>query len=245
MERQDEEIGDNITFVVSGETSRLECLLNPPLYLNGSYEMCLVSLQTYNSIPNVTHNNNIFHYNVVEKGPKIWQQIEIPVGTYDINDIEKYISTELHHKYAGKHHFFLTGNTNTMKVSMRTTVDVDFSQSNSIGVLLGFAGETIKRHDPVSTKGIVNINRVSAIDIMCNIVTGSYINGEPSHILYHFYPQVAPGFKIIEVPEEKIYMPVNTNVLSNIIIEAVDQSGHTVDLRGEEFTLYLRLRKKA
>lgn len=244
MERQLNETGDSFTFVLSGNTSTLQCLLNPPIYLYGAYEMCLVSLQTYNSIPNVTPYNNIFYYNVVAKGPKKWQKIVVPIGTYDIHDLERYISMELRQNEGDKVYFFLTGNSNTMKVSMRATVDVDFSQSNNIGSLLGFPRIVVKRNDPVASADIVNINRISAIDIMCNIVSGSFINGEASHILYHFYPAVAPGFKVIEVPDEKIYMPVNTNVLNNIVIEAVDQSGRPVDLRGEELTLYLRVRRR-
>lgn len=244
MERQQNEIGDSLTFVLSGASSKLQCLLNPPIYLHGAHEMCLVSLQTYNSIPNVTLKNNIFYYNVVDKGPRKWQKIVLPVGTYDVYDIQKYILAELRSKVSDKQYFFLYGNTNTMKVSMRTTVDVDFSQQNNIGSLLGFPAILVKRNNPVTSVDIVNINRISAIDIMCNIVSGSFINGESSHILYHFYPGVAPGFKIIEVPDEKIYMPVNTSVLSNIMIEAVDQSGRPVDLRGEELTLYLRVRRR-
>lgn len=244
MEGQHRQIRDSYTFVLSGNTSKLQCLINPPVYLDGSNEMCLISLQTYNSIPNVTPGNNIFYYNAVDKGPKVWEKIVIPVGTYDIYDIEKYISKELESKVGGKEYFFLTGNTNTMKVSMRTTVDVDFTRDNNIGSLLGFTGIMVKRSFPVTSEDIVNINKISAVDIMCNIVDGSFINGEPTHILYHFYPGVAPGFKIIEVPDEKIYMPVNTSVLSNIVVEAVDQSGRPVDLRGEELTLYLRIRRK-
>lgn len=127
---------------------------------------------------------------------------------------------------------------------MLTTMDVDFSDESSIGSLLGFLRTIHLKEVLHISENIVDINRISAIDIMCDVVYGSYKNGEPSHILYHFYRNFPPGFKIIEVPDEKIYMPVNTNVLSRIIIKAVDQAGRLSELRGEELTLYLRLRRK-
>lgn len=101
---------------------------------------------------------------------------------------------------------------------MKATVDIDFSVENGIGSL-AFERKIYERHVRVISNNIVDINKISAIDIMCNVVDGSFTNGEPSHILYHFYPNVPPGFKIVEVPDEKIYMPVNTSVLNNIIIQ--------------------------
>ena len=30
--------------------------------------------------------------------------------------------------------------------------------------------------------------------IECDIITGSYINGKPTHTLYEFFPSVPPGY---------------------------------------------------
>lgn len=234
---------DSLALVLSGQGSEVSCVLNPPIYLNGAYEMCMLSLQTYNSIPNVTNKNNVFkYYSMVPEKPNAWVEMIIPEGTYDIHDLEKYIHGKLQEEENDKNFFVLSANSNTMKVSMKASVDVDFTVENSIGSLFGFHKKIIGGHISVSSDEIVDINKISAIDIMCNVVDGSYINGELAHVLYHFYPNVPPGFKIIEVPEEKIYMPVNTSVLSNINIRAVDQNGQLINLRGEELTLYLRLR---
>lgn len=245
MERGSNEGVDNLTLVLSGKGSQLECVLNPPIYVSGDYEMCMLSLQTYNSIPNVSSRNNVFrYYRMTANKSEEWRNIIIPEGTYDIEDIEKYINVELRADADDRDAVVITGNSNTMKVHLKSTVDVDFSVENSIGSLLGFGRTKVQGHISVNSEDIVDINKISAIDVMCNIVDGSYINGEASHILYHFYPNVPPGFKIIEVPQEKIYMPVNANVLSSIVIRAVDQSGRLIDLRGEELTIYLRIRRR-
>lgn len=236
-------VGDGLTFVLSGNNGELQCSFNPAIYLNGDYEMCMVSLQTYNSIPNVKDNNNIFRYSISTKAYD-WREIKIPEGTYDVEDLEGYINKQLKVLEGEDKVCFLEANNNTMKVSLKATVDVDFSNEKSIGRLLGFKRKIYPRNERYESGEVVDINNVSAIDLMCNIVDGSYINGEPSHILYHFYPDVPPGYKIIEVPEQKIYMPVNTNIITNIVIRAVDQLGRVIHLRGEELTVYSRIRRR-
>lgn len=232
---------DSLTFVLSGKSSELVCSFNPTIYLDGEYEMCMINLQSYNSIANVTSYNNVFRY---KNGEEEWKEIIIPEGAYDVDDLQSYIEEELKKKEGDDIVFYLKGNTNTMRVTMETNVDVDFGAKYSIGTLCGFDKVVVYRGKRVASNRVVDINEVNAIDILCNIVDGSFINGSPSHILYHFYPNVPPGFKIIEVPEQKIYMPVNTNVLSSISIRLVDQDGRPVNFRGEEVTIYLRLRRR-
>lgn len=48
----------------------------------------------------------------------------------------------------------------------------------------------------------VQINKENAIRIDCNIVSGSYTNGKPYHIIHDFFPTVAPGYKIVEYPQK-------------------------------------------
>lgn len=245
MDRDGDGGANNFAFVLSGKGPQLACVLNPPVYLNGEYEMCMLSLQTYNSISNVTSDNNVFRYSAITPG-KLgnWENILVPQGTYDVADLEKFIDEQVRLGTDDKNFFNLSANNNTLKATIKSSVDIDFTVENSIGPLLGFQKVKIQANIPSTSDEVVDINKMNAIDIMCNIVGGSYINGELSHILYHFHPNVPPGFKIVEVPQEHIYMPVNVNVLTNIIIRAVDQNGRLIDLRGEELTVYLQLRRK-
>lgn len=245
MQKSDKHMVDTLTFVLSNNEAKLLSVFNPPIFLEGDYELCMVNFQAYNSIPNVTPANNVLWYNFAPQTDTAkWQKIEIPEGTYDLDDLQTYIQTKLRTLEGERVEFLLRGNNNSMTVSLTSNVDIDFGTPNSIGPLLGFGDIVATRGVQTVSERLVDINKVNAIDIVCNIVDGSYVNGEPSHILYHFYPNVAPGYKIIEVPEQKIYMPVNTNVISRIIIELVDEKGTPVNFRGEEVTVYLRLRRR-
>lgn len=75
------------TFTLSGKESVLSTTIYPPIVLNENeqYVLGLINFESYNSIPNVDSSNNVFHY-----GEN--QQIVIPEGSYEIGDIQKYLT---------------------------------------------------------------------------------------------------------------------------------------------------------
>ena len=55
---------DSIQVIVNDDTTQFTKKLNPPIQLkkNRPYDIALVNLETYYSIPNITNNNNSFRY---------------------------------------------------------------------------------------------------------------------------------------------------------------------------------------
>lgn len=90
----------------------------------------------------------------------------------------------------------------------------------------------------------VNILSTTVVRIECDIVSGSYINGKSSHIIYEFAPNVPPGYRIIEIPKNAIYFPVNQDIVNCINIRILDINDNLVNLRGEEIQLYFHLKRK-
>lgn len=84
--------------------------------------------------------------------------------------------------------------------------------------------------------------KVNAIKILCNIVTGTYDNGQLSHIIHEFFPTVPAGFKIVESPQSVIYLPINTKLINNITFKIVDQDGDLLNFRGETITIRTHLK---
>uniref|UniRef100_UPI00196197D1 hypothetical protein n=1 Tax=Vibrio cholerae TaxID=666 RepID=UPI00196197D1 len=122
---------------------------------------------------------------------------------------------------------------------------IDFTQPSSIGSLLGFPQDSPVLIPDVyhTSPKTVNIIKVNAINITCNIVQGAYKDGSNQHILHTFYPTVPPGFKIVEKPHNLIYLPLNTTHISDIVLNVLDQDGDAVDFRGEAITLRLHIRQ--
>ena len=56
-----------------------------------------------------------------------------------------------------------------------------------------------------------------------------------------FFPAVSPGFKIIEIPTQVIYLPLTTKTINNIQIRIVDQDGTLVNFRGEVINMRLHI----
>ena len=89
------DIKHGFSFIVSGNDSQILTRFNPPLQLEESkaYEMALVNLVTYNSIPNIHTGINSFRYSP-DDGAN-WFPIALITGSYDIEDINNEIQRRL------------------------------------------------------------------------------------------------------------------------------------------------------
>lgn len=226
----------SITLALSGNSSVLKANYFPPIYLSEDYECSLIDFHSYNSVPNVDYENNLFHI-----GDKV---IEIPIGSYELQDIVEYIITQYKVQDFNKS-IVIEANNNTLKIEITSSHEtIFFDRKRSIGKLFGFVEGFLEpgiKH--ISTLPI-NILKVNAIQLQCNIVTGAYMNNSPAHILHEFALDVPPGYKLDVIPKNLIYLPVNVKEIRCLTVWIVDQEGRIINFRGEEITLRLHLRPK-
>lgn len=224
------------------------------------YSLGLINLETYNSFPNVDSSNNRFHF-TSQTGKKDY--IEIPEGSYEIDDICLYLNKALaqYTQNERKHLLevqnmvnniklrtpvlIMKGNNNTLKSEVKCTLDIDFSQKNSIGSLLGFHSEKLLANKIHVSHFPAKILKINALCVECNIVTGSFRNGKQVHVIHEFFPNMPPGYKIIETPSNVIYLPIiDKRQISEIVLKITDQDGNIVNFRGEVITIRLHLQKQ-
>lgn len=231
----------SLTFTLTGKSSTLSVDYFPPIELDagGEYEIGLLSFETYNSIPNVDETNNKFHY---DDDGKV---LIIPTGTYEVQDIRDFIQEKFQRiSTKGKLYYLqLDTNNNTLQTKLKSTVQVDFSKPTSIGKLLGFGDIVIQPGTAYQSQHVVDIFKINTIRIECNIASGSYVNGKQAHTIFQFFPAVPPGYKLVEIPNPVIYLPVTSRVVTNITLRIVDQDDNLVNFRGERITVCLHLRK--
>ena len=227
-------------FSLSGVSPSISCDIFPPIDLrDGEYEIGLVDLTTYNSIPNIEKGiNDKFYYG--ENGV-----ITIDEGSYELEELVDHINS----KIGGSTFFTVTANKNTLKAEMKCVEDVHFEKENSIGQLLGFKKQVYKAEVEGKSKkhiseNVINIITVNTIRVECNIARGSFENGREGHVLHEFYPTVGTGYKIVEVPNTIIYLPVNVQRINNLTVTLRDQNGRALNLRKEILSLRLHLRKR-
>ena len=236
-----------MTIIVTSNKTEFTNKFAHPITLNPKkkYKMALMRLETYYSIPNITTDNNTFVYAV---GTEL-KTIILPVGSYEIKQINSEIQRQLEqngdYDSVNKQPFIEIGaNTATLCSYIRIT-------HSNCAVLIG--GSTIRTilgfTEPVSlSKGyhesdnIVNIMPVNSIMVNCDIIGGSYVNESEKPVIYSFFPNVSPGYKIVEIPRQLVYLPViATDRIPNIRVWLTDQDGKSIDLRGEKLTINFHL----
>lgn len=137
----------------------------------------------------------------------------------------------------------LKANNSTLKSEIKFNESIYFCKSDNIGGMLGFSSKVLsanKRHVSDQPKKIIKVNTVR---VECYLVKGSFDNGKEGHVLHEFFPDVGPGYKIIEVPSTIIYLPLNVQRVNNISVSLKDQDGHFVNFRDEIISLRLHIKK--
>jgi hypothetical protein len=225
------------TFTLSGTTSELTAYITPEINAtDGDYVLGLTNFDTYYSIANIEKGRNKFYY----EGGK---PIEIPRGAYEIDGILQYLKNILQERNDDTY-LDLNPNRNTLHTELKCTKSVDFTKEDSIGPLLGF-----KKKQKLSPNKLhisdetVNIMEVNSICVECNLTDGSYRNGNKSHIIHQFFPQVPPGYKIVESPTNVIYLPITAQIISKVSVKITNQDGEILDFGKEIITIRLHLKK--
>lgn len=222
----------SLTLTMTGNEPILESHFQPPLSIEDNWECGLIFFSAINSISNVNTTNNIFAYG--DDG----ETLKIPCGTYDLYDLLSFLETNVNNCEIN-----IKPNTNTLKCSIYCTKTIHFEEKNSIAKLLGFNNKKLEANKWHESEIPVSILPVSVIRIECDVVQGSYVNGLPSHIIHEFVPNVPPGHRFIEVPNNIIYLPVIKKNISKITVKIVDSLGKCIDFRRENILLRLQLRK--
>lgn len=222
-------------FSLSGRGSYISNDYFPPVDVStGEWEIGLVDLMTFHSIPNIEKGiNDKFYYGEDNV-------ITIDEGAYEVEDLESTLKSKLVSGVELK----LTANNSTLRSELFCSQKIDFTKKDSIATLLGFSKRVLDAGKTHISDTTVNIMKVDVIRVECNIVRGSYDNGTESHVIHEFYPNVGPGYKIVEIPNTIIYLPVNVASVNNVSISLKDQDGDFVNLRNERLSVRLHMRQQ-
>lgn len=215
---------------------------------NKQYEAALLSLDTYNSFPNITKGkNNIFKYS--NDNGASWKVLKLDTGSYEIaslnNEIQRLMVINGDYNI-DQFYITITPNITTLKSIINITnpnYKVDFSVAHSFADLLGF-DKIILNAGYNNSKKIVDIMTLNSVLVNIDIVAGSYVNGISLPVIYSFYPNVSPGYKIVEKPNPQlIYHPISRSDISIMRVWLTDQNNKPVDLRGERLTVSIFVRE--
>lgn len=225
--------------------------LSPRIELNPNkkYEAALLSVNLYNSIPNITESNNKFKYH----NGKSWKTITLNKGSYEIEAINTEIQRQM----------IINGDCDTINEKFYITLSADITElksvinitnesykvaldeDHSIGPILGFNPSTLD-HGYNKSHNNVDITRVNLVLVNVDFIKGSYVNGKELPTIYSFDPyKVPPGYKLDDRPNPSLtYYPLNgQDKLNKIRIWLTDQNSEAIDLRGEKVTIKIQIRE--
>ena len=239
-----------MSFILTGKSSDFTtCFNSVILDPTKQYEAALLSIDTYNSIPNIIEGkNNAFRYYNGED----WKTIFLSTGSYELDSINNEIKRQLIANGDIEMGIDITANISTLKSIVNINnpnCKVDFGVPNSIGSVLGFeqndrCTDAVIGHGYNVSPNIVDIIQVNSILVNIDMIMGSYVNGSSSPTIYSFYPNVAPGYKIVERPNPSlIYFPVSRHDISRMRVWLTDQNGNLVDFRWETITIRIYIRE--
>ena len=235
--------------ILSSDKTNFNTRFNPKLELNEKkkYEIALVNLETYYSFPNIDETNNTFVYS--PDNGNSWEKIKIPEGSYEIDDINDAIQHEMkkrtHYDEINEDYYInIAPNTNTLKsvLILEKGYQVDFNHQNSLAKVLGFTGTKYTEgfHE---SENVVDILRINSILVNIDIISGSYVNGTTKSTIYSFFPDVSPGYKIIESPVNLVYLPITLDTIDSLNVTITDQDYHLLNLRNEKLTIRFHIRE--
>ena len=238
-----------IPIKLSAKTTDFTTQFPDPIKLNKNrkYEVAFTSLDTYNSIPNITSENNNFTYS--SDDGKTWKTIKLRKGAYNIEQINGEIQRQmiLSGDYDDKKNLlFINISTFTLLSVIEIShpsYQIKFDVENSIGSLLGFDKEFLL-YGYHQSSNIVNIMHVTSILVNIDIIRSSYVNGIRAKAIHSFSPGVGPGHKIRERAQpELIFCSINSSDIDNIRIWLTDEENNPIDLQGEEITVGILIRE--
>jgi len=243
---------EQLTLILSGNENYFTTYIDPPIHLdkNTKYEAALLSIDMYYSFPNITNENNNFTYST-DNG-RSWKTILLDKGSYELNSINNEIQRQLitkgdYNQETNENYISITANVSKLKSIVHISHNeyvIDFDIPNSIGSTLGFDRSRIS-HGYNESHKIVDIMKINSILVNIDIISGSYVNGVQHPVIYSFFPNVAPGRKIVERPNPSLtYYPVTRSTIDRVTVVLTDQNNKPIDLRGEIVTVRVAIREQ-
>ncbi|KAF0715027.1 Uncharacterized protein FWK35_00023201 [Aphis craccivora] len=172
------------TITLNRNSSELTCDIFPSLEVTNTAQICLLSLQTNNSIPNIGPScNTIGFRNMIGQN----DYVIIPTGSYELDNLESVIQKMMTDYISW---FELKADTSTLKCILSCSHEEDFSVENSIASILGFRNVLYTTGMTHESENTVKIMKINSIKVECNLITRSFCDGAPSQIIHELYPTI-------------------------------------------------------
>lgn len=100
----------------------------------------------------------------------------------------------------------------------------------------------------IKTTNDDDLNKIADLGVLCvncDVISGSYINGERRHVIHQFATSAShmKGRILVEIPKNLNYFPIKYKNLHSIQISIVDQNGKPIDIYGGEIICRINIKR--
>ena len=128
-----------------------------------------------------------------------------------------------------EYYITISANSNTLKsvLILENNYQVDFRHPNSISrvLRLGFYND-IYTLGFQESRNVINILSINSLLVNLDIISGRYVNSSSQNTIYSFFPNVSPGYKIVESPINLVYLPITLDTIHSLETSITDQTGN-------------------
>lgn len=244
---------ESIIVRMSGEVNSVSSTYSPVINVNGNSEIALVQLKTSDKrFQEKTNNINISSLkNTIEFVlPRNNLKVKVVSAWYKIdrlnNAIRNIISRPENKNFGIE--FNIIPIDNNLRCRIYCNKPINFRCDNSMANKLGFEEKLYNAiehkdlyHEPV---GYIfsELKDMDSIKVVCNIVKGSFDNGQHSRSIYEFFPRQSEKEEIIESPINLMYYKLKTAVIKKIKIDLVNGDNEPITGLNGEMIVILHIR---
>lgn len=232
------------TIHITENSSEIRVKFNTPIQLdpNKNYKIAVKYFSVYNSIYNITAENNELRYKINGE----WKTFKLDHGAYEVKNINERILNDANIK--DNIVFFPDTPTGRAMMKLKSGVEVDFKHEKSFRDLLGFNKKIYTEPSNLAENmAKINLDR-SLINITCDCINSGYIKSkklyELGNIIYSIPTYtVPPGYKITETPHKPEYLRITKSQLKEINLRVVDENDVLHDFNNEEIVIKLHIKQ--
>ena len=212
-------------------------------YLIGLNRIINMSFTWFNVNPD--YNNQLIKYS--DDDGSTWHDITFANGVWNYQDFDDHIKeiTKTGDDDDPNYPIELKFNQTTFRVSIElaTNYQLDLTHSN-FNDLIGFDKKVLKDDVNIGPR-VPNLSQdTDILNIHCDLVNTSLVDGEESDIIYSFSTSVLnPSYSFTLEPRRVTYNPINKQLINSIRIYITDGKRRLINLNGADTSFSLILKR--
>lgn len=221
----------SIIVSLSGKSPSISTNLHPEIELDERFEYscCLLDFSIHNiSLHHKFSGEETFNY-IRKDGDQ--RKVNMKPGVHFLPDVMKQMEG---HMVVDDCKVHIRFDKYKMRFQIQTHHPISFYRNTSFGRLIGFEPQLLEHGSITDSDHRIGQIDAETIRVNCDLVGGSFHDGNSTHIIHEFHPKPVSNYIMFEQPQHLTYLPVIRRRIDSVNVTVTDQEGKLLDLKGGE-----------